>query len=87
MSVTARAAGLLARTFAAKHRRAAATLDRVADRQMDTAILWRETGEPVRAIHAVREAILHRQLAQLERERAQLEEHREEHGARTGRRR
>ena len=73
MDFAARVTSLLANRVAAKHRRAAWTLEKVAERHMDTATYMRDTGDAQRAVLEVRSAILNRQFAQLQRDRAQLE--------------
>ena len=74
MAVTERVSRFFANALAAKHRRAASTHDKSAARHMDTAAYWGSNGVPERAVHEVRNAMLLRQLARLERDRARLEE-------------
>ena len=51
--------------------------DEAADRHMQAAVLWRDLGQPQQAILEVKCAMAERQLAQLERDRAKLEERRQ----------
>ena len=74
MAVTARVGRFFANALAAKHRRAASTHDKGAARHMQSAAYWGSNGVPERAVHEVRNAMLLRQLARLERDRARLEE-------------
>jgi hypothetical protein len=74
MALTKLASRFIASALAAKHRRAASTHDRSAQRHMETAAYWGNHGVPERAVHEARNAMLLRQLARLERDRAQLEE-------------
>ena len=66
--------GLVARGVAAKHRRAARGHEKVAQRMMERAVHLAEDGAPERAMHEVREAMLERQFAHLDCERARFEE-------------
>jgi hypothetical protein len=65
------AAGLLANGVAAKHRRAANRHSMDAERHMEQAIHWRDSGDHQLAVIEVREAMLKRQLAHVELARAQ----------------
>ena len=70
MNVTEGANGVPANSVGAKHRRAAHWHLKDADRHMDHAIQWRERGDHQLAVIEVREAMLKRQLAQVELDRA-----------------
>jgi hypothetical protein len=74
MELGERATAIVVNQLAAKHRRAANARGRVAKRLMEAAAYWSERGERERAILEVRAAILEQQLAQLERDRAELAE-------------
>ena len=72
MKIIEGAVGFFANGVAAKHRGAANRHVKDAERHMGRASHWRDSGDHQLAVLEVREAMLRRQLARVELDRAQL---------------